>query len=80
MSIKHRLKRLEQGAQKPVKESGWYQRYLWMQRHYFPVIENYHREQEGLEPLPVPEEEEVDPELADAIDSYLKRLEEDTKR
>jgi len=35
-----------------------------MQRHYFPVIENYHREQEYLKPLPVAKlEKEPDPEF-----------------
>ena len=33
-----------------------------MQRHYFPHIENYHRKQQGLNPLPIPERE-PDPEF-----------------
>jgi len=42
-----------------------------MQRHYFPVLENYRREQEGLEPLPVPEEE-PDPEFEAFWEHYLE--------
>ena len=55
-SLRRHLEQLEGKTEQPVEDSGWYQRYLWMQRHYFPVLENYHREQKGLEPFPVPEQ------------------------
>jgi len=48
-SLRRRLEQLEGQTEKPVEDSDWYQRYLWMQRHYFPVLKNYRREQEGLE-------------------------------
>ena len=71
MSLRRRLEQLEEKTEKSVEESGWYQRCLWMQRHYFPVIENYHREQQRLDPLPVPEEE-PDPELDAFWERYLE--------
>ena len=60
--LRRRLEQLEGKTEKTIEDSAWYQRYLRMQRHYFPVIENYHREQQGLKPLPIPEEE-PDPEF-----------------
>jgi hypothetical protein len=40
MSLRRRLEQLEGKTEKSVEDSGWRQRYLWMQRHYFPVLEN----------------------------------------
>ena len=42
-----------------------------MQRHYFPHIENYHRKQQGLNPLPIPERE-PDPEFEAFWEHYLE--------
>jgi len=42
-----------------------------MQRHYFPVLENYRREQQGLKLLPVPEKE-LDPEFDAFWKHYLE--------
>ena len=61
-SLRRRLEQLEGRTEKSVEDTGWYQRYLWMQCHSFPVLENYHREQQGLDPLPLPEKE-PDPEF-----------------
>ena len=69
--LSRRLERLEDKKEKSVEESGWYQRYLWMQRHYFPVIENYRREQQGLDLLPIPEKE-PDPEFDAFWEHYLE--------
>ena len=70
--LRRRLEQLESRTEKSVEDSAWYQRYLWMQRHYFPLIENYHREQHGLEPLPVAKlEEEPDPEFDAFFEHYL---------
>ena len=41
-----------------------------MQRHYFPHLENYHRKQQGLNPLPIPERE-PDPEFEAFWEHYL---------
>jgi len=71
MNLRRRLERLEGKTEKSVEESGWYQRYLWMQPHYFPVIENYHRDRQGLDPLPLPEKE-ADPEFDAFWEHYLK--------
>ena len=70
-SLRRRLEQLEGKTEASVEGSGWYQRYLWMQRHYFPVVENYHREQQGLDPLPIPEKES-DPEFDAFWERYLK--------
>lgn len=69
-SLRRRLEQLEGKTEKSVEDTGRYQRYLWMQRHYLPLLENYHREQEGLEPLPV-SEEEPDPEFDAFWEHYL---------
>ena len=66
-SLRRRLEQLEGKTEKSVEDTGWYQRCLWMQRHYFPVVDNCRREQQGLEPLPVPEEEP-----APEFDAYWK--------
>ena len=42
-----------------------------MQRHYFPHIENYHRKQQGLNPLPI-KEREPDPEFEAFWEHYLE--------
>jgi len=42
-----------------------------MQQHYFPVLDNYRREQQGLEPLPVLKEE-PDPEFDAFWEHYLE--------
>jgi hypothetical protein len=71
MNLRQRLEQLEGKTEKSIEESGWYQRYLWMQRHYFPVLENYRREQQGLKLLPVPEKE-LDPEFDAFWKHYLE--------
>src|SRR5215203_7009011 len=70
-SLRRRLESLEGKTETSVEESGWYQRYLWTQRYYFPVLENYRREQQGLDPLPVPEKE-PDPEFDAFFEHYLE--------
>ena len=77
--LRRRLEQLEGKTEKYVEESGWYQRYLWMQRHYFPLIENYHREQQGLDPLRVPEEE-PDSEFDAFWEHYLEAHEKNDPR
>ncbi len=72
--LEDRLKRLEARSGESVEDSDWYQRYLWMQLYYFSVLENARREMEGLEPLPVPEEE-PDPELDAEVEAYFEELE-----
>jgi len=47
-SLRQRLERLEGKTEKSVEDPDWYQRYLWMQRHYFPVLENYHANSRDL--------------------------------
>ena len=42
-----------------------------MQRPYFPHIENYHRKQQGLNPLPIAERE-PDPEFEAFWEHYLE--------
>jgi len=71
MNLRRRLEQLEGKAEKTIEDSDWYQRCLWMQRHYFPLLENYHREQQGLDPLPIPEEE-PDPEFDAFWEHYLE--------
>jgi hypothetical protein len=66
-SLRRRLEQLEGKTEPSVEDSGWYQRYLWIQRYHLPVLENYRREQQGLDPLPVPEEEP-----APEFDAYWK--------
>jgi hypothetical protein len=74
VSLKRRLESLEGRAGTSPEEVGWRERYEWMKRHYFPVLENARREMEGLEPLSVPEEE-ADPELDDRLEAYFEGLE-----
>jgi cephalosporin-C deacetylase-like acetyl esterase len=50
-----------------------------MQRHYLPVLENYRREQQGLEPLPIPEEE-PDPEFDAFWEHYLEAYEKNNEQ
>ena len=70
-SLRRRLESFEGQTEKSVEGSGWYQRCLWMQCYYFPVIENYHRQQQGLDPLPLPEKE-PDPEFDAFFEHYLE--------
>jgi len=71
MNLRRRLERLEGQTEKSVEDTGWYQRYLWMQRHNFPVLENHRREQQGLDPFPLPEKE-PDPEFDAFWEHYLE--------
>ncbi len=74
MNARKRLEKLEAGTEQSVEASDWYKNYLWMKRHYFPTLENHRRGQEGLEPLPIPEEE-PDPEF-DAFWEHFQKTQE----
>ena len=79
-SVRKRLASLEARTQEPADISGWRERNEWLNTYYFPLIENVRLEKLGLEPLPVPEDEDEveDPELDARIEEYLEALEEET--